>query len=641
MDDRVLFDAGLCLLLLLTPPALAQQQTEGHEHGNNHTAVTDTTVPGAVFLPSDGDPALLNVTYTSDVDPGGSGQRFPAVEVGVGVGVWVGECRSNVTEVWGLTGPVCSTRFTSFVLFVLVTAVLAVITLWTVLGNALVLCALYRYRALRTMSNCLIGNLAVSDLLLAITVLPVSATYDLLGYWVFGSIMCTVWLSIDVLYCTASIWGLCTIAFDRYTATVYPMWYHDKRSTKKALAYVVFVWVFSIVISLAPFIGWQDMISGFYIYQASINRHMCVLFSSQSYVIYSAVGSFLLPSFFMTFLYVKIFAVLHKQSDHLKRTSLTSGKTSPAVNGGCPTIAVSSIQDTSCAVLRDLTASTLMAEETTFALEEENEGEEGEDKADTISPMRSECDPDDSGVERNSNTSASSRQEEEEEEDGRGLLREQRSNSLNVEVGAFRTDTSLLSQPRQDLLAVSTCDIPMQFTLKKSRSAAFNLQGAGAANGTGGESNPLMPCTVPRSKSVSILSSGHIQQMDASHGAPSTLSLQRFALPWPHRRRNHMTTSMKRRFQLREQRATKRMLLIMACFFVCWIPFTLMYMLRSLCAHCKPVDDHVAAFIIWMGYVNSSLNPLLYTLFNDDFRKAFKKLLRIRCSTSTTVRRGR
>jgi hypothetical protein len=90
-----------------------------------------------------------------------------------------------------------------------------------------------------------------------------------------------------------------------------------------------------------------------------------------------------------------------------------------------------------------------------------------------------------------------------------------------------------------------------------------------------------------------------------------------------------MTTSMRRRFQLREQRATKRMLLIMACFYVCWVPFTLMYMLRALCSRCPVLNDHVTAAIIWLGYANSSLNPLLYTLFNDDFRKAFKKLLRI------------
>uniref|UniRef100_A0A8C7RFI0 5-hydroxytryptamine receptor 1E n=1 Tax=Oncorhynchus mykiss TaxID=8022 RepID=A0A8C7RFI0_ONCMY len=32
--------------------------------------------------------------------------------------------------------------------------------------------------------------------------------------------------------------------------------------------------------------------------------------------------------------------------------------------------------------------------------------------------------------------------------------------------------------------------------------------------------------------------------------------------------------------------------------------------------------------LTWLGYVNSLINPLLYTSFNEDFKKAFKKLLR-------------
>jgi dopamine D2-like receptor len=31
----------------------------------------------------------------------------------------------------------------------------------------------------------------------------------------------------------------------------------------------------------------------------------------------------------------------------------------------------------------------------------------------------------------------------------------------------------------------------------------------------------------------------------------------------------------------------------------------------------------------WLGYVNSCLNPLVYTIFNPEFRKAFKKLMGI------------
>jgi len=50
--------------------------------------------------------------------------------------------------------------------------------IFTVMGNLLVCVALFRYRALRTISNCLIGNLAASDFLLAVTVLPFSATNE-------------------------------------------------------------------------------------------------------------------------------------------------------------------------------------------------------------------------------------------------------------------------------------------------------------------------------------------------------------------------------------------------------------------------------------------------------------------------------
>lgn len=40
----------------------------------------------------------------------------------------------------------------------------------------------------------------------------------------------------------------------------------------------------------------------------------------------------------------------------------------------------------------------------------------------------------------------------------------------------------------------------------------------------------------------------------------------------------------------------------------------------------------VSAFLYmtWLGYINSSLNPLIYTIFNTEFRKAFKKILHIK-----------
>ena len=50
----------------------------------------------------------------------------------------------------------------------------------------------------------------------ALTVLPLNVAYTVLGRWIFGSITCKVWLTADVLCCTASILNLCAIALDRW-----------------------------------------------------------------------------------------------------------------------------------------------------------------------------------------------------------------------------------------------------------------------------------------------------------------------------------------------------------------------------------------------------------------------------------------
>ena len=52
----------------------------------------------------------------------------------------------------------------------------------------------------------------MSDLLLSFLVLPFSMTKELMGFWPFGEFICNLWLSIDVLLCTASIWAIVAIA---------------------------------------------------------------------------------------------------------------------------------------------------------------------------------------------------------------------------------------------------------------------------------------------------------------------------------------------------------------------------------------------------------------------------------------------
>ena len=98
---------------------------------------------------------------------------------------------------------------------ILIAIALATIVILTITGNVLVIASVALHSNLRTTTNYFIANLAIADLLLGTTVLPFSATWEVLQYWVFGQIFCDIWAAIDVLCCTASILSLCVISIDR------------------------------------------------------------------------------------------------------------------------------------------------------------------------------------------------------------------------------------------------------------------------------------------------------------------------------------------------------------------------------------------------------------------------------------------
>jgi len=43
------------------------------------------------------------------------------------------------------------------------------------------------------------------------------------------------------------------------------------------------------------------------------------------------------------------------------------------------------------------------------------------------------------------------------------------------------------------------------------------------------------------------------------------------------------------------------------------------------------LDPLLFSLFVWLGYINSFLNPLIYTIFNVEFRRAFNNILRQPC----------
>lgn len=106
----------------------------------------------------------------------------------------------------------------------------------------------------------------------------------------------------------------------------------------------------------------------------------------------------------------------------------------------------------------------------------------------------------------------------------------------------------------------------------------------------------------------------------------------------------HQFMEEKQRISLsKERRAARTMTIIMAAFVLCWLPFFLMYLIFPFCDWCVAnTDRRLVNALVWLGYVNSAINPIIYTVFNVDFRTAFANLLLLgRCHDEGNMTRRR
>ncbi|XP_015917055.1 probable G-protein coupled receptor No18 [Parasteatoda tepidariorum] len=179
--------------------------------------------------------------------------------------------------------------------------ILSIIILATVIGNILVIMSVFTYRPLQNVQNMFIVSLAVADITVAVLVMPLNVAYTLMAQWKFGLSVCKMWLTCDVMCCTASILNLCAIALDRYWAIHDPINYASKRTLSRVMLMIAAVWGVSLTISAPPLVGWNDWPEEF------ADDTPCMLTEEKAYVVFSASGSFFIPLAIMMVVYIKIF----------------------------------------------------------------------------------------------------------------------------------------------------------------------------------------------------------------------------------------------------------------------------------------------------------------------------------------------
>ena len=376
-------------------------------------------------------------------------------------------------------------------------------------------------------------------MLLASTVLPLAIINDICGHWPFGVVVCNIWLNTDVLYCTASVWSLVMIACDRYTATKFPIWYRSSSHIRRTKPYIIIVWSLSFIICIPQIIGWtgstvKNTIVKFFDnlqYDNVSNVYQCQLFNEPYYVIYSAMGSFILPLIIMSSVYIRIFTIINQKKNLFSKSDT---QTTDECNSD--------------------------SQQTSHLL-----------KSKFLSSVKHQTDIDD--------------------------------NSSDHEC-SYQTNTSELKAIASSMSKKKSSKglrcISVEFLLPQTPMWELKLSPTYTETSTNKSTKPFSKLLSPQKS---------------------------YRSNYKKRRRANSIV----RAEKRETRATKIMLLIMIIFILCWIPFTFMYMIRALCNEVTcPVYRWLQITLTWFGYTNSSINPILYTILNREFRNSFQKLLKRR-----------
>jgi hypothetical protein len=85
-----------------------------------------------------------------------------------------------------------------------------------IVGNLLVIIAIFFEYSLQCVQNWFVASLALADLAIGVLVMPFSLSQEVVGYWLFGEVWCQTHQALDVLLCTASILNITLISLDRY-----------------------------------------------------------------------------------------------------------------------------------------------------------------------------------------------------------------------------------------------------------------------------------------------------------------------------------------------------------------------------------------------------------------------------------------
>jgi r-opsin len=197
-------------------------------------------------------------------------------------------------------------------------------------GNFVVIQIFTTTKGLRTPSNLLVINLAVSDFLMLFTMGPPLVYNCFYETWNLGPLMCEIYAFFGSIFGSASIWSMTMIAFDRYNVIVKGL-SGTPMTNGKAVGEIAFIWGFSAIWTFLPMLGWNR-----YVPEGNLTAcgtdYLTKDWFSRSYIIVYGFFVYFLPLFMIIYSYYFILKTvtaheqaMRAQAKKMNVTSLRSG----------------------------------------------------------------------------------------------------------------------------------------------------------------------------------------------------------------------------------------------------------------------------------------------------------------------------
>ncbi|KAI6199180.1 G-PROTEIN-RECEP-F1-2 domain-containing protein [Aphelenchoides besseyi] len=208
----------------------------------------------------------------------------------------------DVNEIMSMVGD-WTLRLDVQIIFSLIYIIIFIVGL---IGNGLLI---GKIRKKMTVANVFLINLAISDLLLCITALPITPVLAFVKRWIFGGIMCKLVPLCQGISVLISSYCLCLIAVDRYRSIVTPL--KIPFTIVQAQVFMIACWLGAIVISSPLFLAQQ--LQQIVLYNTTLCGQFCGEYSwpsdSRVKLAYGStllVFQYVIPLSIMAFCYWKI-----------------------------------------------------------------------------------------------------------------------------------------------------------------------------------------------------------------------------------------------------------------------------------------------------------------------------------------------